>query len=125
MGWHLDGKATLVVGTHTHVQTADERILPNGTAYLTDAGMTGPHDSIIGMEKEPALIRFLTAMPARFEPATGNPRLNGVVVEADEKTGRALAVTRISYSEQELVKLPSAVDSARTAAQRAHAGADL
>jgi hypothetical protein len=107
MGWHLDGRATLVVGTHTHVQTADERILPNGTAYLTDAGMTGPHDSIIGMEREPALARFLTAMPSRFEPATGNPRLNGVVVEADEKTGRALAVTRISYAEAELIKLPS------------------
>ncbi len=78
MGWHLDGKVTLVVGTHTHVQTADERILPNGTAYLTDAGMTGPHDSIIGMEREPALARFLNGMPSRFEPATGNPRLNGV-----------------------------------------------
>ena len=107
MGWHLDGRATLVVGTHTHVQTADERILPNGTAYLTDAGMTGPHDSIIGMEREPSLARFLTAMPSRFEPATGNPRLNGVVVEADEKTGRALAVTRISYSDAELTALPS------------------
>ncbi len=107
MGWHLDGRATLVVGTHTHVQTADERILPNGTAYLTDAGMTGPHDSIIGMEREPSLARFLTAMPSRFEPATGNPRLNGVVVEADEKTGRALAVTRISYSDAELGALPS------------------
>ena len=105
MGWHLDGKATLVVGTHTHVQTADERILPNGTAYLTDAGMTGPHDSIIGMEREPALARFLTGMPSRFEPATGNPRLNGVVVEADDKTGRALAITRISYSEQDLARL--------------------
>src|SRR5688572_7494447 len=105
MGWHLDGRATAVIGTHTHVQTADERILPKGTAYLTDAGMTGPHDSIIGMETEPSLSRFLTAMPSRFEPATGNPRLNGIVVEADEKTGRALAVTRISYSEQELVKL--------------------
>jgi 2',3'-cyclic-nucleotide 2'-phosphodiesterase len=105
MGWHLDGKVTLVVGTHTHVQTADERILPNGTAYLTDAGMTGPHDSIIGMEKEPSLARFLNAMPSRFEPATGNPRLNGIIVEADEKTGRALAVTRISYSEKELVDL--------------------
>jgi metallophosphoesterase (TIGR00282 family) len=105
MGWHLDGKVTLVVGTHTHVQTADERILPNGTAYLTDAGMTGPHDSIIGMEKEPSLARFLNAMPSRFEPATGNPRLNGVIVEADEKTGRAVAVTRISYSEKALVEL--------------------
>jgi metallophosphoesterase (TIGR00282 family) len=102
MGWHLDGKATLVVGTHTHVQTADERILPNGTAYLTDAGMTGPHDSIIGMEREPSLARFLNGMPTRFEPATGNPRLNGVVVEADDRTGRALGVTRSSYSEKDL-----------------------
>jgi metallophosphoesterase (TIGR00282 family) len=112
MGWHLDGKATLVVGTHTHVQTADERILPNGTAYLTDAGMTGPHDSIIGMEREPALARFLNGMPAKFEPATGNPRLNGIVVEADDKTGKAMAVTRISYAEGELVRLAVAANAA-------------
>jgi metallophosphoesterase (TIGR00282 family) len=105
MGWHLDGKVTLVVGTHTHVQTADERILPNGTAYLTDAGMTGPHDSIIGMEREPSLARFLNGMPSRFEPATGNPRLNGVIVSADHATGRATKVTRISLSEQELTQL--------------------
>jgi metallophosphoesterase (TIGR00282 family) len=103
MGWHLDGKVTAVIGTHTHVQTADDRILPNGTAYLTDAGMTGPHDSIIGMEKEPSLARFLNGMPTKFEPAIGNPRLNGVVIEADEKTGRATKITRISYSEQELL----------------------
>ena len=103
MGWYLDGKVTAVIGTHTHVQTADDRILPNGTAYLTDAGMTGPHDSIIGMEKEPSLARFLNGMPTKFEPATGNPRLNGVVIEADEKTGRATKITRISYSEQELL----------------------
>ena len=103
MGWHLDGKVTAVIGTHTHVQTADDRILPNGTAYLTDAGMTGPHDSIIGMEKEPSLARFLNGMPTKFEQATGNPRLNGVVIEADEKTGRATKITRISYSEQELL----------------------
>jgi hypothetical protein len=102
MGWHLDGKVTAVIGTHTHVQTADDRILPNGTAYLTDAGMTGPHDSIIGMEKEPSLARFLNGMPSRFEPATGNPRLNGVVIEADDRTGRATKIIRISYSEQEL-----------------------
>jgi hypothetical protein len=105
MGWHLDGKVTLVVGTHTHVQTADERILPNGTAYLTDAGMTGPHDSVIGMERVPSLARFLNGMPSRFEPATGNPRLNGVVVEADDQTGRAVGVTRINYSEQDLLNL--------------------
>jgi len=105
MGWHLDGKVTLVVGTHTHVQTADERVLPNGTAYITDAGMTGPHDSIIGMEREPSLARFLNGMPSRYEPATGNPRLNGVVVEADDKTGRALSISRVSYAEKELVAL--------------------
>jgi metallophosphoesterase (TIGR00282 family) len=111
MGWHLDGKVTAVFGTHTHVQTADERILPGGTAYLTDAGMTGPHDSIIGMEKGPSLARFLNGMPSRFEPATGNPRLNGVVVSADEKTGKATAITRISYSERELRELPAAQSS--------------
>ena len=89
MGWHLDGKVTAMVGTHTHVQTADERILPKGTAYLTDVGMTGPHDSIIGVEIEAALGRFLTALPQKFETATGNPRLNAVIVDADEQTGRA------------------------------------
>jgi 2',3'-cyclic-nucleotide 2'-phosphodiesterase len=105
MGWHLDGKVTAVIGTHTHVQTADERVLPGGTAYLTDAGMTGPHDSIIGMEKEPSLARFLTGMPTKFEPASGNPRLNGVVIEADDKSGRAKTIRRISYSAQELDEL--------------------
>jgi hypothetical protein len=108
MGWHLDGKVTAVIGTHTHVQTADERILPNGTAYLTDAGMTGPHDSIIGMEREPSLARFLTGMPVKFEPAAGNLRLNGALVEADDKTGRATRITRVSYSEKELLALASA-----------------
>ena len=103
MGWHLDGKVTAVIGTHTHVQTADERILPNGTAYLSDAGMTGSHDSIIGMQIEPALSRFLTGLPSKFEPAEGNKRLNGVIVEADEKTGRATGITRINYSEAELM----------------------
>jgi calcineurin-like phosphoesterase len=75
---------------------------------MTDAGMTGPHDSVIGMEREPSLARFLNGLPARYEPATGNPRLNGVVVEADDRTGRAVAVTRISYSEKELVELAGA-----------------
>ena len=114
MGWHLDGKVTAVIGTHTHVQTADERILPNGTAYLTDSGMTGPHDSIIGMEREPSLARFLNGMPSKFEPATGNPRLNGVVIEADDKTGRATKITRISYSAEQLdgLALRSAVRGA-------------
>jgi metallophosphoesterase (TIGR00282 family) len=105
MGWHLDGRATAVVGTHTHVQTADERILPRGTAYLTDVGMTGPHDSIIGMEVEAALGRFLTGLPTKLETATGNPRLHAVIIEADEKTGRAVDIERLSYSLDELVDL--------------------
>jgi metallophosphoesterase (TIGR00282 family) len=108
MGWYLDGKVTAVIGTHTHVQTADERILPKGTAFLTDVGMTGPHDSIIGVEIEPALSRFLNGMPSRFEPATANPRLNAVVVEADEKTGLAVDVERLSYSLDELEQLTNA-----------------
>jgi len=110
MGWHLDGKVTAVVGTHTHVQTADERILPKGTAYLTDVGMTGPHDSIIGVEVEPALNRFLTALPQKFETATGNPRLNAVVVEADEASGVATDIERISLSVEELQDLSSIAD---------------
>jgi metallophosphoesterase (TIGR00282 family) len=113
MGWHLDGKVTAVVGTHTHVQTADERILPKGTAYLTDVGMTGPHDSIIGVEIEPALGRFLNALPARFETATANPRLNAVVVDADEETGRATDIERLSYSLDELKDM-SSVGSVRS-----------
>jgi len=114
MGWHLDGKVTAVIGTHTHVQTADERILPKGTAYLTDVGMTGPHDSIIGVEIEPALGRFLNALPAKFETATANPRLNAVVVDADEQTGRATHIERLSYSLDELKEI-SSVGSVRSA----------
>jgi metallophosphoesterase (TIGR00282 family) len=102
MGWHLDGKVSAVVGTHTHVQTADERILPKGTAYLTDVGMTGPHDSIIGVEIEPALGRFLNALPARFETATGNPRLNAVVIETDPATGLAVDIERLSVGVDDL-----------------------
>ena len=105
MGWHLDGKVTAVVGTHTHVQTADERVLPRGTAYLTDVGMTGPHDSIIGVEIEAALGKFLTALPHKFDTATLNPRLNAVIVDADEDTGRATDIERLSYSAEELQQL--------------------
>ena len=105
MGWHLAGKVTAVVGTHTHVQTADDRILPGGTAYITDVGMTGPHDGIIGVEREPALARFLNGMPARFETATGDPRLHAVVVAADPETGRATGITRISLSMADLLTL--------------------
>ena len=105
MGWHLNGKVTAIVGTHTHVQTADERILPNGTAYLTDVGMTGPHDSIIGVDINAALNRFTTALPQKFETASANPRLNAVIVEADDQSGRATDVERVSYSLDELKDL--------------------
>jgi metallophosphoesterase (TIGR00282 family) len=106
MGWHLDGKVTAVIGTHTHVQTADEQILPQGTAYLTDAGMTGPHDSIIGVDKHAVLDKFLRGMPARLETATGNPRLNGVLIAADEATGKAVAIRRLSFTPDEIDRLP-------------------
>ncbi len=105
MAWHLDGRATAVVGTHTHVQTADARLLPGGTAAITDVGMTGPHDSIIGVVKEAALSRFLTGMPSRFETATGDPRMNAVVVEADEATGRATNIERLNLSADDLQRL--------------------
>jgi metallophosphoesterase (TIGR00282 family) len=111
MGWHLDGRITAVVGTHTHVQTADERILPKGTAYLTDVGMTGPHDSVIGVEIQAALGKFLSGLPARFDTATENPRLNAVVIEADEQTGRATGIERLSYGLEELKRLGAAVSN--------------
>ena len=102
MGWALDGEVTAVVGTHTHVQTADERVLPGGTAYLTDVGMTGPHDGVIGMERTGAVSRFLTGIPSRFDPATGDPRLHGVVITADPETGRATAIERLSLTPEEI-----------------------
>ena len=113
MGWHLDGRVTAVFGTHTHVQTADDRILPKGTAYLTDAGMTGPHDSIIGVTTEIALGRFLTSMPARFEAASGAGRLNGVIVDADQATGRATAIHRLNLSATEVETLAASVPAGR------------
>lgn len=100
MGWHLDGKASVVVGTHTHVQTADDRILPGGTAYLTDAGMTGPYDEILGMKKEDVIYRFQTNLPVRFEvPKKGRGQLNGMFVEIDDKSGKAIAIERIMINE--------------------------
>jgi len=92
----LDGQAGAVVGTHTHVQTADERIFPGGTAYLSDAGFTGPHESVLGREIEPVIRRFLTAMPQRFEVAKGDVRLQGALIELDESTGKALKIQRVS-----------------------------
>jgi hypothetical protein len=95
MGWYLDGRVSAVIGTHTHVPTADERLLPQGTAYQTDAGMTGPYDSIIGMRPEKVLERFLLNTPRPFEPAKRNLQLRGALVDVDETTGRALAIRRV------------------------------
>lgn len=94
MGWYLDGRVSAVIGTHTHVPTADTRILPGGTAYQTDAGMTGPYDSIIGIEKGIVLRRFLTGIPVRMEAARGKVELHSVLVDVDEVTGKAVSVRR-------------------------------
>ena len=88
MGWYLDGRVTAVVGTHTHVATADERVLPNGTAYITDVGMTGPHDGVIGMDRPGIIKKFLDGLPARFEVATGDVQMNAVVIETDDSGAR-------------------------------------
>ena len=96
LGWYLDGRVSAVIGTHTHVQTADERVLPAGTAYITDAGMTGAFDSVIGIRKEEAINKFLTQMPVKFEVAKGNLRLNGALVHVDEASGLALDIERIN-----------------------------
>jgi metallophosphoesterase (TIGR00282 family) len=95
MGWHLDGRVTAVLGTHTHVPTADERILPGGTAFQTDVGMTGPYESVIGMRADKVLERFLLNTPRPFETAKGDVQLRGALVEADEETGRAHTIRRI------------------------------
>lgn len=95
MGWYLDGQVSAVVGTHTHVQTADERVLPGGTAYITDVGMTGPRDGVIGMARGPIMERFLTQLPVRFEVAPGPVQLNAVLITIGED-GRAVAIERIS-----------------------------
>jgi len=96
MGWFLDGKVSAVIGTHTHVQTADERILPKGTAFLCDAGMTGSFDSVIGMEKGPIIERFLKQIPTKFEVAKENVKLQGAIITIDEQSGRASDIRRIS-----------------------------
>lgn len=96
LGWHLDGRVAAVIGTHTHVQTADERILPRGTAYITDAGMSGGFDGVIGMGREAVLKRFLTGMPQKFEPAEGDVRMNAVMVEIDKRTGLSRKIESVS-----------------------------
>ncbi|HEX7078584.1 MAG TPA: TIGR00282 family metallophosphoesterase [Candidatus Eisenbacteria bacterium] len=108
LGWHLDGKISALIGTHTHVQTADERILPGGTGYITDAGMTGPHDSVIGVRKDQAIRKFLTLLPTRFEPATGDTRLHGVHLEIDEATGKCRHIERIALALEPAPRVPVA-----------------
>ncbi len=104
MGWHLDGRVSAVIGTHTHIQTSDERVLPHGTAYLTDAGMTGVHDSVLGLDKDAVLEKFLLQIPGRFEVAEGEATLQGVVLTIDPQSGRALDIQRISVRESELTR---------------------
>ncbi len=99
LGWYLDGRVTAVLGTHTHVPTADDRVLPGGTAYQTDVGMSGPYDSIIGVEKELVLQRFLTGMPGKFEAAKGDPRMAATLIECDGATGKALSTQRMLLGE--------------------------
>ena len=94
MGWYLDGRVSAVIGTHTHIPTADTRILPGGTAYQTDVGMTGPYDSVIGVRKDVVIERFLTAMPVRMEPAKGSVEMHSVILEVDEETGKAVNIRR-------------------------------
>jgi metallophosphoesterase (TIGR00282 family) len=98
MGWHLDGRVSAVIGTHTHVQTSDERVLPGGTGYITDVGMTGPHDSVIGIDKQAIIKRFLTEVPNRFEVGKEDVKLSGLVVAVDTATGRAIGVERLHRS---------------------------
>ncbi|GGG75657.1 TIGR00282 family metallophosphoesterase [Edaphobacter dinghuensis] len=99
MGWYLDGRVTAVLGTHTHIPTADERVLPGGTAYQTDVGMSGPYDSVIGVEKELVLGRFLTGMPGKFEAAKGNPKMCAALIACDGATGQAQSIQRIMLGE--------------------------
>lgn len=95
LGWYLDGEVSAIFGTHTHIQTADETILPKGTAYITDAGMTGPYKSVLGREVQPVLHKFLTGQPARFEVAKDDVRLSGAIIEVDPTNGKALSIRRI------------------------------
>lgn len=100
MGWYLDGRVTAVVGTHTHIPTADARVLPNGTAYQTDCGMTGPYDSVIGVERDPVIRKFITSMPARMQAAKGRVELNAVIVNIDDASGRARSIRRYVTTHQ-------------------------
>lgn len=101
MGWHLDGRVSAVVGTHTHVQTADERILPGGTAYLTDLGMTGSYAGVIGMDKADVLARFTSATARRADHSTGDVRICGALIDIDESTGRANGIQRVNLAHEQ------------------------
>lgn len=106
MGWYLDGRVSAVIGTHTHVQTADNRILPKGTAYLSDVGMTGPYDGILGMEREAVIKKFISGMPVRFEvPKTGRKQLSACVIDVDDKTGQAGKIERILINDDQPLTL--------------------
>lgn len=101
MGWFLDGKVTAVIGTHTHVQTADERILPKGTAYITDVGMVGPYDGILGMKREQVIDKFITQLPQRFEVDNSERwQINGIIIDVDPGTGKALKVERLRFDSE-------------------------
>ena len=102
MGWFLDGQVSCILGTHTHIQTSDERILPKGTAYITDLGMTGPIDSVLGRRPEQVLEHFLTGMPAKFEMAKENVQLQGVIVDIDENSGKARTIKRVKLKLDEV-----------------------
>lgn len=102
MGWYLDGRVTAVVGTHTHVQTADDHILPFGTSYITDVGMTGPYDGILGVNREAVIKKFLTGLPVRFEVTDGRTQLSAVLIDIDDKTGKSQKIQRILINDDHL-----------------------
>lgn len=102
LAWYVDGKVSAVVGTHTHVQTADERILPEGTAYISDVGMTGPYDGILGVERDAVIKKFLTSLPVRFEVAKGREQLSGVIIDVDNESGKATSIERILINDDHL-----------------------
>ncbi len=101
LAWYLDGRVSAVVGTHTHIQTADERILPQGTAYLTDVGMVGPYDGVLGMDKELVIKKFLTQLPVRFEVAKGRNQLNAVLIDLNSATGKATGIKRLRLDDDQ------------------------
>lgn len=101
LGFYVDGRVSCLYGTHTHVQTADEKILPNGTAYITDIGMTGPYDSVLGVDKDIVIQKFTTLLPVRFEVAKGKAQFNGIVFEVDNNSGKAVSIERINFTLEE------------------------